>query len=260
MQNILGIRLGELSQIAVIAPAIHLFISFVFITGYSLGFGGGVGTLFSITDIFSITLTDIYYVYIFGFIIPLLSIIDKLIVDRHKENNTNKDSLNFFNIFELSGKTVRVTLLLIMIISILFVLFYFYIANYFKALMPYNLIQAALIISLPYILMIDGENSSIRLKRRTIALLIVGLILSSLASGLSQGQLERRYSISHFENRVFCSDFKILRSTSQGLIAVSKNGDRIIIDSKCQTIFKFPHRTIANEPDFFDLAKRFIKS
>lgn len=259
MRESRGQILSQAGQLAVVAPLIHLIICFIYISGYSLGFGGGIGSIFSISDIFSISLTDLIFVYIIGFIFPIISLSDHLTISEEEEAElrASRDYLAVSKKLIISGDMMRYLILSSMAAFVVLLSTEFFLAFYLNELIPYVNIQVSSLFALPFILRVSGPSVSSRLKKRTLLVIAVGLVTSALALGLAQGQKERRYPISSFSNRITCNDMIILRSVTQKYIAISANGNRVIIDEKCELLFKLPVRRELKPISLISLANKY---
>jgi hypothetical protein len=61
-----------ISQTVLLIPLAHLIACSIFLLGYAAGFGGNVGTLLSLTDIFPVSIRDLALTYFAGLLVPAL--------------------------------------------------------------------------------------------------------------------------------------------------------------------------------------------
>lgn len=61
-----------LSSSAVTIPLAHLLVCFLYICGYSAGFGSNVGSFFSAGDLFSTAAQNLSVVYLTGLVLPVI--------------------------------------------------------------------------------------------------------------------------------------------------------------------------------------------
>lgn len=248
MAKVSNMDLSNFVQITLMLPAAHIFVSFIFITGYSLGFGSDIGSLFSISDIFSITLKDIYLVYLFGLVVPSLVLFDQLTgVEKNQDKPSPDQRPGFYQKFLISTVFINRLFIALFITIIMFVSFYFWIARSLNELLPYELLQVGIFALIPYLLIIPGETVAVRQQRRTLLILLFGLLLSSFASGLSRGQEERFYPPSKFSKNLSCGPNFVLRPVSERFLGILPDGTRVIMDDQCLVIFTFPEDREKNE-------------
>jgi len=246
-----------IEQFPVVAPVMHLLVSAIFLTGYATGFGAGIGGLFGISDLFSLSLSDLALVYVGSLILPFVIVSSQLRPDyvslgTRLSSSADPSDHNRLRIIQKSYKW--------------FVRFIF--AFWLLNIVPFTFLAWKLDERIPYDVMSGVVAMSVslgwmkyaqKLPTTQRADLIISLILSLLAGafmvGLMRGQGERRYDISYFKHKKMeCQGMVIIRPIGVRFLAVDDYSNRYIINDDCKKILSIPTRKIFRNMSLADMA------
>lgn len=235
------------SQSALLAPLIHVLVCFLYLFGYSTGFGAEIGILFSFSDLFSLSITDVAFIYVSGVVLPIFFLALRsrprqaiMAKDVSREEYINSIDVNSNN----EKKVIRNILLFITIVAILTIP-EFVVSIVFDEKFPY--IQTSLIVV--FLINISfykiSNNLNIGYSMSIFSLLLIACLSNAFFAGMNSGQGDRRYSYEVFYNKSFrCGEYVILRGASGRFIVVDPDGGRAVVDQDCNVVFTVPERPV----------------
>lgn len=232
-------RLGHL---LVAIPIAHVLGSAFFLWSYYTGFGSEIAIFSSASDILSVSINDMVFVYATALVIPALitllrmtsstpyavDMVDALPEERrgvarafHRAARQafNWGALAIFIIFSLLAfRTFQQT------------------HNF-----PYTILHIALQIPTIILWMTLCEKRGYQNWTFEIGAILGGFILSLFFIGGSQGQLDRinKYDAVK-KNHAFCEKTVVLRQISNKFLAVLPSGERVLIAEDCKVVFRVP--------------------
>lgn len=249
------------AQLIVIAPIAHALVCFVFLYGYSTGFGANIGAFFAVTDIFAVSLNDLVVVYASGFLVPLLAISNQLKPDYKSFVQTVYESGNQTSIrnIKLIHKSLSVVIFLILALSFVFMIVFSALAIKYDYRLPFLYIG----IFLPLVLALSWFSFSASLKTTFATDQFIAVVLTlfstALVLGMATGQTERRASRDSFADyRVMCGNLVVLRAADERFIAVDPKNRRLMVNEDCQTKFVVPFRRPFEDVTYLELARRHL--
>jgi len=249
------------AQLTVLIPLAHLLVSFLFLFGYSSGFGGGIGSLFSVTDIFGISLTDLTYVYLGGFIIPLAMSAHFFRAGYRSPEALARESGDERAIQRVESdkrhyKRMGIALMVIFVLSAFPAAL---LSIKYDHRFPYPEFAPFVSFVLPVAWYRYARNLKTTVAVDRFIAILLTLIGSAILFGLTRGQSERRYDFAAFsDSRIACGDYVVLRRVSERFLAVSASGERAVINELCHPVFKLPARRSFEQISTWGLAQRYF--
>jgi len=248
-----------LGQLPVLAPIVHVLTCFIFLFGYSTGFGAGIGALFSFSDLFTISLTDVAYIYISGLLLPLAIVSARFqpgyrtIEHRWANSGTEEDKIKLENRIKANRRLVTV----IFSASIITFVPSAYLAIHFDQRIPYSELATPSCLGVTLATLHYLSKFQTSFKVDLIIAAMASLMVGAFLIGVARGQGERRYSTQVFsQNHISCGKYTILRPASGKFIAVDQAGKRIIIKDDCAIAYMVPNRPVFEDVGGLELAKR----
>lgn len=232
-------------QAVVTVPIIHLITCAIYLAGYSAGFGANIGTIFSVGDLFGLSVSELFWTYLAGVVIPLVALSPQLRPDYKTAHARAQETGDAAIISRIAwqNKVFFRAILGMMALVTLASLFYLFISISLDQRIPYMELSQpfAFIISFGW----SSYASKLPTKRTTDLLIaiIMTLALLSFATGLTRGQGERRYPVKSFiDARPSCGGWLVLRTVGERMIALNKDGLRAVITDECKPALLIPRR------------------
>lgn len=232
-------------QFPVLAPLFHLLLCAAFLCGYSAGFGAGIGGLFSVSDLFSLSLTDLIFLYIFGLLFPALFIAPHFqpnfvpLATRLARSNDPSDA----QLLKFLRKTINWFLVALAAIWLLFLIPAIGLAIMYDQRIPYSDISGVIPAVVTFFWLKYSSNLTTKFRTDLITAALLSLIAGAMFFGLARGQEERRYSVDNFSTSYLkCGTMTVLRPISSRFLALDRYGRRWVIDESCKPIFHVPDR------------------
>lgn len=234
--------------------------SFIFLIGYAASFGSGINSQFSVSDIFSISLSDMFFIYAVSLFLPILLNYNHLMPDYEHplDKARREENFEYIQKFDRDKRFIVLTSAIVFTFWIAFILVDLFLGIYFNQSIPYYAIQFFGILFTPIYYYYIRDRLIYSPKRDLILTVIVGFLAASLSYGLSRGQSERRLDFNNFDDKIGCGEFKILRSVSDRFIAIDRKNHRFIIDNECKVIFIVPYKEPFSEEPRIKFLKHLI--
>ena len=222
--------IGDVKEWLVIIPAVHLFACFVYLFFYYYSFGHGLARFASPTEVFSVSLSEVALIYLFGGIGFLLGRwshqTDEEIDQRYSENAAA--AVRKANIWETR---------LLFGLAALSLIFGF-IASYLHSYIFWY--AFTLPVGLSFVAILSKFSVKQQLPPTAI---LVGLGLAVAMTlitfrGLADGQEAAHLTVKKFEQQPTCGKFVILKDVSDDFLAVDQENNRLIIDDNCEEKFR----------------------
>lgn len=248
-----------IGQFAIAIPIIHISTCAVYLAGYSAGFGSSVGMLFGPSDLFGLSVSELFWTYLAGIIMPL-AIISPQFKPDYKTARTRADEIGDETIISRVKRTdIIIFRMIISFLSIftILILFVTYIAVKFDHRIPYTELGNPLAFVSSFLT--ARYMSSFNTSRATNLILssLLTFAVISFSTGLTRGQGERRYHAKNFtDSRPACGGWSILRTTGERYIAVASNNERAVLDADCRPVLRFPKRAPFASVTFAALTSR----
>lgn len=233
----------SLQRLALIIPAVQITTCGLYIIGYSVGFRNQIGSLFSISDFFTITFNQLIMLYTSSIIVPSM-----MLLMRHRSGMTYAQDIieATKDPFELRRELARLSFTRRCIIGILAFMFgmssIVLIANILVAGFPiYQIFLIFLALSLTAIFHIEAKKHEIYGVRAELIWIGIVFLVAVFGFALDQGIRDRRLEYTKLgTSYYYCNKMKILSPIGENYIAVGPNQSRFIIDKDCKVIFSFP--------------------
>lgn len=224
---------------------LHLSACVLFILGYAVGFGGNIISLFRPNDIFTVGLKDLAFVYLTVSAIAVVKLIrivsdkpyasDKVeAIDDPQERAKARQTLMY------TQRILTIFGYCFVAITAILTIYGFWIDARFK----YVVMTWAIMMLI--ILQQDTIKKAFNLEYKTfeivdfvLTLYLVSATFGAIAGSAHKASKYDRYS----ESTIFCQKFAIIRSISDYFIAIDDQDEKLIINSRCEVIFKFSPTT-----------------
>lgn len=232
----------SLARLAVIVPITHVVACSIFLAGYSWGFGGKVGTLFSVTDFFTVSLDRLIMIYLCGLGIPL-----GMIFYRHRTgepyasvaiaretDETKKQELIRRRRSRIRALTVLmwfagVTGLSAFILSIAYDLYRSYYALFSAMLFSMSILWWKL-----------AEKAKLDGIGAEFAWTVTWFVVSLVGIGMDAGFRDRRMTFDYHKSAHYrCGTHIILTPAGDRFISVTPDNRRHVINEECKDLFEF---------------------
>lgn len=237
-------------------PVLHVLTCGIYIAGYSAGFGGNIGGMFSTSDFFTITIQHLIMIYVLGLIFPTV-----FILLRHRSGKTyaadeierEQDPTRKARL--ISDRNFIVGLLdrflpfvgLVML-GILFC--QIWTGSRVEYYMTLNMILMAF---MPTWWRAAGYFRFYGLQAE-ITWCVFVFIIGVLGVGLNAGDIDRRAPYSSLANgHMRCKEQVILNPIGERFISATKDNRRHIVDDDCKVRFDFEPAPIFAEGSLYDL-------
>lgn len=231
-----------IGRLAIIVPVLHLTSCGLFMAGYSAGFGGGVGGLFSPSDFFTITIQYLILIYALSLGVPTL-----LTVARHRlgwasyqdiiEKETDqirKEKLRS------NGEFTKVVLVVSIWISLALFGLIFALSIWVGAIRDHYVMFMFFAVSLAPLWWKVSNHFDIPMLPSELALNAVLFVVAVIGIGMDRGDRDRRLPFELVVSKTMqCNDHRILRPIGERFISVTPDNRRYIINDECETQFVF---------------------
>jgi hypothetical protein len=234
----------------VLVPLTHLFVSFLFLFGYSTGFGGNVGMLFQASDVFSLSIQNLASIYITSLVVPGLA---ALFVLRTPNGKLPQDAEPVRR--DLLGLVIAVDAVRSLVLFLLLFFLAYLMASSFYGLVndeyfSYSIIGLlAVAIFLTVGVRILAKRGVVGAKA-AILWLAANLVIAAFGSGAAVGQADRREPYAQLQRHsASCGSFLARRRAGDVFIAIGRNNERYVIDKDCKVKLRFSHRATFDTPE-----------
>jgi hypothetical protein len=248
-----------IGRFSLLLPIVHIITCGLFMAGYSLGFGGNIGGLFSASDFFTITIQHLITTYTLSLMAPIL-----FILSRHRTGrayaidliNAEKDEETRARLVSTRQFIVKLTSWVLPLFAILFVVMAC-LSIYADAHVEYYLTLNMLVLGfLP-----TWWNLMNRLKLGglpvEIAWCAIAFAVGVVGLGLNIGQTDRRLPYTALtESRMRCSNQVILSPIGERFLSVTPDNRRHIINEDCKTQFDFQKTAVFVPGSLYDLVRK----
>ncbi len=245
-----------ISQSVIAVPVIHVTTCAIYLAGYSAGFGASVGTLFGAGDLFGVSVSELFWTYLAGVVLPLIALSPQLKPD-YKSPRTRAAETGDQSIIDRVHSQDRLYLGIVYLGVAVWMLST--LASSFVALQtdhrfPY--MECSNILAFGASFYWARYASTLPTSRATdlVITVLMALAIIAFGSGLSRGQGERRYPVAAFEGkRPLCGTWHVLRPVGERFIAVDSKGGRALINEACATSLAIPFRPSFKSASLIDL-------
>ncbi len=253
----------SLGRLAIIVPVFHLITCALFLFGYSWGFGGGAGTLFAVTDFFTVSLDHLIRTYALGLGVPLV-----FILVRHSRGHpyaadviaAETDAVKREKL-AAAHSTLKTIISWGLAISGLLILMALFFSIYFDLMRLYYLSVSAilLIFVVPFWKLCDALN--IEGIHGEFAFVVLMFIAGVIGIGMDAGFRDRRGSMDFLDkDRYQCKDHMVLNTAGSRFITVTKDNMRHVINEECKILFSFPAKPPLRQQSIADAITESLRS
>lgn len=248
-------------QAPLLLPLGHVLVCFVFLLGYSTGFGANIGGLFSVGDLLTVALTDVAWVYISVLIIPLLinihrfrpgfqSNIEKAIASGNSDAiDRAKKGIKILEFVLYSSITI---LVIISFIPTMLAIYYDKRVN----IGIWSWIITSVII-LAWIRYARTIKTSPNVD--VIIALFLALLPACFLIAATRGQEDRRGPTERLRYNMTCGPYFVIRPASDKYLAVDRLGHRLVIDHECKAVLLIPDRRLFSNVTGLELMERWFQ-
>lgn len=226
-----------ISRGAVAVPLIHVITCGIYIVGYAMGFGGSIGSLFSPSDFFTVTIQHLATVYVTGLGVPIAFNFfrNRSTVARAGTSNNAipNDPPSELVKAIWRGISIGIDILLVFFGLLFFVIL---LAQIWTGwIRTYYLTFLAMWMgTLPFWSRYAVKRNIYGLKPQ---LYWIGatFAISVLGMSLTAGEVDRRASYSNLKTgRMLCKNHVILSSIGDRFITVTSDNNRHIVSDECE--------------------------
>jgi hypothetical protein len=240
-------------------PVVHLVTCGLYMAGYSLGFGGNIGGLFSASDFFTITIQRLISTYVMSAGLPAL-----ILFVRHRSgkpyisdeiaaepDESRRDRLlKTAVLVRLTANVVFITNFIIWCIILIAEIY----ADYW---IEYYLFSTMTILALFPIWWKIAERLKFYGMPVEIAWCIFSFAVGVVGLGLNSGERDRRISYTELvQNRMHCATHVVLTPIGTRFLSVTPDGIRHIINDECKILFDFEKRPNFSKGTLYELVMR----
>jgi len=228
----------SVSKIILSLPFFHIIIVSAYLYFYSMGFGGSIGSFFSIDDVFSTSVFTFAPIYLVSIIVPTLMVVLANTIKKIDNRKSAKD------VTEYSSRRRDINLKIEKIIIVLFCIIYSY-RIIFKALSDYLNADPISFSSLGMIfllfMLLSFAPYVLKVARRFYFNIFLGLafIVTVFSMGVTKGQIDRLEQYEYFVSRAKCGDKYIINKISDYYLSVDANSNRFLIKEDCNVFVTF---------------------
>jgi hypothetical protein len=245
-------------RFAVIVPIVHLVTCGLYMAGYSVGFGGNIGGLFSASDFFTITIQHLIATYVLSLGMPVI-----VILLRYRSGLTyasdiarrENDPVKKAELIAISKWANRFLMWVLPLLGLNAVVLL--VCQMWTGAMPlYNLVFAFFSL----VLMPAWWKAADLLKLYglpvELAWCCCAFVVGVVGLGMDSGDRDRRMPyILLSDARMHCGDHAILSPIGDRFISVTPNNRRHLINDDCKVQFDFMPTAIIPQQSLYDLVK-----
>lgn len=250
-------------RLAIVVPIVHLVTCGLYMAGYSAGFGGNIGGLFSASDFFTITIQHLVTTYVFSLGMPLAVILLRhrsgrayaVDIIAQEDDPATKAKLIATRQWVIGFTTWALPVLALFLFTMLICQIWtgsvrnynFLFTSIFLALMPawWGAADRLKLYGLPV---------ELAWCAAVFAIGVVGL-------GMDAGDRDRRLAYKVlFDTRMHCGHHVMLSPIGDRFISVTPDDRRHLINEDCKVIFDFVPTAIIPLRSLYDLVKAKLTS
>ena len=245
-------------RVTIIVPVVHLAACGLYMAGYSTGFGGNIGGMFSASDFFTITIQHLVATYVLGLGMPVA-----VILLRHRSGRTyavdliamEDDPAKRADLVATRRWVLRLTtwvvppLVLIPLIILVCQIWTGAMRDYYFAL------NFSLLALLPVWWKIANRLQLYGLPVE-LAWCALAFAVGVLGLGMNSGDRDRRFPYNAVSDvRMHCGKHAILSPIGDRFISVTPDNRRHIVNDECKVQFDFVPTSIIRLVPLYDLVK-----
>lgn len=239
-------------------PVLHVVTCGLFIAGYSAGFGGTIGGMFSASDFLTITLQHLVATYLFGLGIPIA-----LVLLRHRAGYSYATDLiakeedpaakeRMINAHLLTVRFLTIAVRGAAVVTIVGFICQFWTDSKRDYYLTANAVMLGLSPNFWY--------AASRLKFYGLPAEVVFCILifavGVFTLGMNVGDGDRRMPYDLLRpSRMYCGSHTILTPVGARFISATPDNRRHLIDEECNIQFDFVHAPVIPKAALYDLVK-----
>lgn len=236
-----------ISRAVILVPVAHIIVCTLYIAGYSLGFGGNIGGLYSPVDFFTVTLQHLIYIYVLSLAMPIL-----FILFRHRSGRTyasdeiaaETDPEKKVALAQTASRVVSFFDYALPMFLVL-VLVSFSVSIYVDTYIQYYLTFNAIVLSLYPTFIRLAEWLNFRGLRVEVAWSLISFTAAVVGLGLDSGQIDRRLTYDALaKGAMRCQGHVILTPIGQRFLSVTRDNRRHVVDADCKARFEFEQRPL----------------
>lgn len=247
------------ARVTLLIPIVHLVTCGLYMAGYSLGFGGNIGALFSTSDFFTITIQRLISTYVMSAGLPAFILFvrhrsgkpyisDEIAAEQDESRKRRlQNTANLINLMLNVGFTAIFTLWIIIFIAQIY-------ADYW---IDYYMFLTTTILALFPIWWKVARRLNFHGMPVEIAWLILSFAIGVVGLGLNSGERDRRFSYTElFQHRMHCATHVVLTPIGTRFLSVTPDGTRHIINDECKILFDFQKRPAFSKGTLYELVLR----
>lgn len=238
-------------------PSMHLLICLGYIFFYNYSFGYGLSHFSGLSDIFSVSLSEIVPTYL---LLIASAAVGAGTAFRATRRNTAARKPRTLKEADLLDKIVLAPILFMMLMWIgLFWAYAYAYDIYFWSLL-FNALYTLILLLFYYISFFPGRPPSIT----GTSILAVVLVLNVASNAVGAAFIDRTTSYAQAKDKhSWCARYVIIRAMSDKFLAVAPDESRVIIDSDCKIRFIVlsgdRYRSLPSKPGFGMFSDAFAK-
>ena len=222
--------IGDLKEWLVIIPAIHIFACFLYLFFYYYSFGHGVIRFASPTEVFSVSLSVVAPIYLFGGIGFLIGRWSHETAEEIDQRYSEKAAAVVKRSKAWQSKLLYGSAVILLIFGV--------ISSYLMSYIFWNSFTLPVGLFVVAILSKYSLNYQFPPTAMIVALGLTAALTMITFRGLADGQEAARLTVEKFEQQPSCDKFVILKDVSENFLAIDQENNRLIIDDACKEKFR----------------------
>ncbi|PTS81391.1 hypothetical protein DBR17_09765 [Sphingomonas sp. HMWF008] len=227
--------------------------------GYSLGFGGNIGGLFSASDFFTITIQRLISTYVMSAGLPAV-----ILFLRHRSGKpyisdeiaAEQDDLRKKRL-ENTAALMRIMVSVGFIVAFILWCIILFAEIYSDSWIEYYMFLTAATLAIFPFWWKAAERFKFYGMPVEIAWCIMSFAVGVVGLGLNAGERDRRFSYAELsQHRMHCATHVVLTPIGTRFLSVTPDGVRHIINDECKVLFDFQKRPIFSEGTLYELVMR----
>lgn len=219
-------------------PLAHVFGAALFLWAYGTGFGGGLTSLFSTTDIVTSSISSLPFVYTYAGVGVLFGAVYAEQLTRPQNKKPSKPPPHFEKRHPALAKYLEIMTWVGLPLAL--AIWYDKLSGYFGYTPHLGLIVLSLSIGIILPAMKTGLSLGLREQGLKYVAIAIGPLALFMAAGLEIGQFDRHAPFSAYASNWKCGDGAIIRKVGENYLVVAPNGARMIVNTDCGVKITIP--------------------
>lgn len=222
-------------------PIAHVLGSALYLWSYCTGFGAGLIVHASISDIVSVSVTDMVRAYFLSLIMPALGVIGRYATGKpYWYSGTEHLPEGSAEIVRANSMKKVVSYAIVSLVTFFVLLsIYVYID---RGYIDYGLLQFPIMIPSIVVLMKICERARVSAVTYEVLAILTIFVYSIILTGLGNGQRDRLMAYKRSLNEYTSCDTKtILRRFGERYLVILPNNSKALVSTECKVIFGVPN-------------------